>query len=167
MKNFAIVGLRLLAVWAFIKVTFSAQHLPYYFILEDDFFTALNIVSLLIILVYIVISFSLYYKAPAIADKLTLGFGQDEVPSFDYNKLAAVLFSSTGLLIFFWAIESFIQAIGSIYHYRAIDPQNPDRFWRGFRLLLFSGGIQMIIGVVLFIGGKKLAQWWHEFRNWT
>lgn len=167
MKNFAIVGLRLLAVWAFIKVTFSAQHLPYYFILEDDFLTASSIGSLLIFLVYLVMSISLFYKAPAIAEKLTLGFGQDEVPSFDYKKLAAALFSSAGLLIFFWAIESFLHAIGSLYHYRVIDPQNPDRFWREFQLLLFSGGIQMIVGLVLFIGGKKLAQWWHEFRNWT
>ena len=167
MKNFAIVGLRLLAVWAFIKATVFAQYLPSYFILEDDFLTATGLGIILTCLLYLVISILLFYKAPVLAEKMTSGFGQEVVPSFDYGKLAAVLFSSAGLLIFFWAIETFIQSIGSLYHFRAMDPQNPDRFWREFRLIAFGGGIQMIVGIALFTGGKKLSDWWINFRDWT
>jgi len=167
MKNFAIVGLRLLAVWAFIKATVYTQYLPSYFILDDSFLTATGIGILLTFFLYLAISIILFYKAPIFAEKITSEFGQEEVPSFDYQKLAAVLFSSAGLLIFFWAIESFIQTIGSLYHYRVMDPQNPDRFWSELRLLIFGGGIQLMVGIALFTGGKKIAQWWHDFRNWT
>lgn len=167
MKNIAIVGLRLLAIWAFIKATVFAQYLPSYFILEDNFLTATGLGIALTCLLYFVLSILLYYKAPYFAERITDGFGHIEAPEFDYQKLAAILFSSAGLLIFFWAIESFIQTIGSLYHYRVMDPQNPDRFWSELRLLVFGGGIQMFAGVVLFIGGKKIAQWWQDFRNWT
>lgn len=167
MKNFAIVGLRLLAVWAFIKGSVYIQYLPSIFIFEDDFLTVAGIGILIPFLLYLLISIILFYKAPAFAEKITSDFGQEEIPSFDYQKLAAVLFSSAGLLIFFWSIESFIQTIGSLYHYRVMDPQIPDRFWRELRLLALGGGVQMIVGVVLFIGGKKVAQWWHDFRNWS
>jgi hypothetical protein len=167
MKNFAIVGLRLLAVWAFIKATVYTQYLPSYFILEDDFLTATGIGILITFLQYLVISIILFYKAPAFAEKMTSDLGEEEVPSFDHQILAAVLFSSAGLLIFFWAIESFIQSIGSLYHYRVMDPQNPDRIWREIRLLVFGGGIQIIVGIVLFTGGKKLSGWWVNFRDWT
>ncbi len=167
MKNFAIVGVRLLAIWAFIKATVFAQYLPSYLILEDDFITATGLGIALTCLFYIAISILLFFKAPTFAEKITAGFGQEEVPAFDYQKLAAVLFSTAGLLIFIWAIESFIQTIGSLYNYRVMDPQNPDRFWRELQLLVFGGGIQMLVGTVLFLGGKKIAKWWHDFRDWT
>lgn len=167
MKNFSIVGLRLLAIWAFINATIYAQHLPAYFMLPDDLISVSGIGILLPFSLYLVISIILYYKAPIVAEKITSGFANEEVPEFDYQKLAAVLFSSAGLLIFFWAMESFIQSIGSIYHYRLMDPQNPDRVWRELGLLTFGGVIQMVVGITLFTGGKKLSIWWEKFRDWS
>lgn len=167
MKNFAIVGLRLLAIWAFINAITYAQHLPVFFTLEDDFYSFSGIGILFPFLMYFVASILLYFKAPIIAENITSSFANEEVPVFDYKKLAAVLFASVGLLITFWALESFIRTIGSIYHYRLTDPHNPDRVWRELGLLAFGGTLQMIVGIALFTGGKKLAAWWEKFRNWS
>jgi hypothetical protein len=167
MKNIAVISLRLLSIWAFLKAVIYTQYLPSFYLLEHDFLTAAGLGIFTTFLLYLVFSIILYFKAPLFASKITEGFGDQPFESVDYQKLAAVLFSSAGVLIFFWAIESFIQAIGSINHYRIIDPQNPDRFWVEVKLLLAGGGIQMIIGVYMFIGGKKLASWWVKFRDWT
>lgn len=167
MKNFAIVGLRLLAIWAFLKAIIYTQYLPSYFLLEDDFLNASGIGIITAFILYLSFSVILYFKAPSFAAKITAGLDDQQFKSVDYHKLAAVLFSSAGILVFFWAIESFIQTIGSIYHYRIMDPLNPDSLWMEVRLLFAGGGIQMIFGVCLFIGGKKLAAWWVKFRDWT
>jgi hypothetical protein len=44
MKNLAIVCLLLLAIWAFLKAVIYTQHLPSYYMLEDDFLTATGII---------------------------------------------------------------------------------------------------------------------------
>ncbi|HBZ39583.1 MAG TPA: hypothetical protein DEO59_14320 [Balneola sp.] len=85
----------------------------------------------------------------------------------NYQKFSAVIFSSIGLLIVYWSIQSLFNSIGSVIQMNFIYPNNPDM--KNFRTLtiIFGGVIQLIIGILLFIGGKKLSKWWNDFRNWT
>ncbi|MDX1639905.1 MAG: hypothetical protein R3281_18235 [Balneolaceae bacterium] len=166
MKNFTIIGLRLLAIWAFLKALLLSQYIPTIFGSGIDEFSQMGGYGILIaFILYLISATILFFKAPTIAIKVspTSDFDTAKV---DIEKLASVLFATAGLLIFFWSINSFLNSINSIFHYRVIDPENVNRA-REIRLVLLGGGIQMIFGLSLFIGGKKIAQCWHNFRNWT
>ncbi len=166
MRNFAVVGLRLLAVWAFLKALLFSQYIPTLFISGIDEFAQMGGYGILItFFIYLISAVVLFFKAPTISTIIS-PISESESLNIDLEKLAAILFSTAGLLIFFWSVNTFLNGINSIFHYRVIDPQNVNRA-REIRLLLLGGGIQMIFGLSLFIGGKKIAQWWHDFRNWT
>lgn len=166
MRNFAIIGLRLLAIWAFLKALLLLQYLPTVFISGLDEFSQMGGYGILIaFILYLISSAVLFLKAPTISSKIS-PISESDSPNVDFEKLASILFATAGLLIFFWSINTFLNSINSIFHYRVIDPQNVNRA-REIRLVLLGGGIQMIFGLSLFIGGKKIAQWWQDFRNWT
>ena len=167
MKNLTITGLRLLAIWFFIQALSYVQFLPAYFSNQYQDMNAAGLGVLGVFLIYIAAAGILFFKASTIAVKMS---GSSENASFqinNYQKLAAVLFAAVGLFIFFNALGSFINSIWNIYNDRAMHPQAPNRFLRELRILLFGGGIQLIVGASLFVGGKKIANWWHDFRNWT
>lgn len=167
MKNLTIIGLRLLAIWILLRALSYVQFLPAYLTNQYEDFGATGIGMLIVLLIYLVATLILFVKAPAVAAKIS---GDVEDTAFEissYEKLTAILFATVGLLIFFGAFETFINSVGAIYNERAIDPQKPNRLLAEIRILLFGGGIQMVVGLGLFIGGKKIANWWYNFRNWT
>jgi hypothetical protein len=167
MKNLTITGLRLLAIWFFIQALSYIQFLPVYFSDQYQDMNAAGLGMLGVFLIYIMSAAILFFKAPTIAAKISGNLEEASLQINNYQKLAAILFATVGLFIFFNALESFINSIGNIYGDRAMNPQAPNRLIREIRILLFGGGIQMIVGASLFVGGKKLANWWHTFRNWT
>jgi hypothetical protein len=167
MKNLAIVGLRILAIWALLKALVYVQYLPSLFVQQDDLMPAAAIGTLAILLIYLAFCLVLFLKTSAIAEKIAPGSSDASLDSIDYRQLASICFATAGLLIFFWSINTFLSSIGSLHHYRLMNLMNPDRFFSQIRFLLFGGGIQMIFGLCLFIGGKKIAGWWYNFRDWT
>lgn len=159
MKNFAVVGLRLLAIWAFLQALFHLSFIGASLPQGHDNLLA----PLLILLLYLIVSYILYVKAPTIASHITDETEESDITT-DYEKLASVLFATAGLLITFWSSESVFRTINSLFLSRA---QYSETLYRNIFRLLFGGGIQMIIGLGLFIGSKKIAGWWHKFRHWT
>lgn len=167
MKNLTITGLRLLAIWFFLQAISYIQFLPFYFTDKYQDLNTGGIGALSIFFIYVVASGILFFKAPTVAVKISGKLEEPSIQGIDYQKLAAILFATVGLFIFFNALESLINSIGIIYNDRAMYSQAPNRFFREIRILLFGGGIQMMVGASLFVGGKKIANWWHDFRNWT
>lgn len=167
MKNLTIVGLRLIAIWFFFKALSYIQFLPMYFTDQYQNFSTAGIGMLSVFLIYILAAGILFFKAPVFSSKISGNFDETSLQINNYQKFAAILFAAVGLLIFFHALESFINNIGSIFNDRAVNLQAPNRLISEISILLFGGAIQMIIGACLFIGAKKVANWWHDFRNWT
>lgn len=167
MRNLTIVGLRLLAIWLFLQALSYLQFLPAYLTNQYDDFGATGLGMLLVLLLYLAAALMLFFKAPALAVIIN-GDCEGAAPEWnDYKKLAAVLFATVGLLVFFGALETLFGSVGAVYNERVLDPQKPNRLSAEIKTLFFGGGIQMIVGLGLFVGGKKLAGWWHNFRNWT
>lgn len=167
MKNLTIIGLRLIAIWLLLTFLGFIQFLPMYFIGQSEDLYSTGIGMLIVVIIYIVAAALLFFKAPALAVKMSGDFEEPSIRINNYEKLTAILFASIGVLIFFNALESFIGSVGSVYNDRVANPQSTHQFIRTIRILLFGGGIQMLVGVCLFIGGKKIANWWYNFRNWT
>jgi hypothetical protein len=166
MRNFALIGLRLLAIWAFLKALLLFQYIPTLLGSGIDEFAQMGGYGILIaFFLYLISAAVLFFKAPTISTNIS-PISESDSLNIDLEKLASILFATAGLIIFFWSVNTFLNSINSIFHYRVIDPENVNRA-REIRLILLGGGIQMIFGLSLFIGGKKIAQWWHDFRNWT
>ncbi|NGP88038.1 hypothetical protein [Fodinibius halophilus] len=167
MKNLTATGLRLIAIWALLQALGYIQFLPVYFTDQYQNVNAAGLGMLIVFLIYITAAAILFFKAPAIAIKMSGNFEEPQLQINNYQKFTAILFAAVGLLIFFNALETFSYSVGNIYNDRAMNPQAPNRLFREIRILLFGGGIQIILGAGLFVGGKKIANWWHNFRNWT
>lgn len=155
MRNFAIVGLRLLAIWAFLKALLLSQYIPTLLDSGIDEFGQMGGYGILIAsFIYLISTAVLFFKAPTISSKIS-PISESDSLNLDLEKFASILFATAGLLIFFWSINTFLNSINSIFHYRVIDPQNVNRA-REIRLVLLGGGIQMIFGLTLFIEERKL-----------
>lgn len=166
MKKLTILAIRILALFVLIRTIFSLEFIPSvlldeHFDFSESWFYFLNTG------LYIILSGVLFLGSERIADFMTPKSDESDFQIDNYQKFSAVIFSSIGLLIIYWSIQSIFQSIGSIVHMNTIYPDNPDM--RDFRTMtiLFGGIIQLIIGILLFVGGKKLAKWWNDFRNWT
>lgn len=167
MKNITIVGLRLLAIWILIEALGYLQFLPAYFINQYNNIDGLTLGVLIVFLLYLSAACILMFMAPTLANKITAGIENKTFEIANYEKLAAILFASVGLLILVNSFGSLLHSIGAIYSKRTIHSLNNTQFLKTVRSLLLGGGIQMIIGLWLFFGSKKLARWWYNFRNWT
>lgn len=166
MKDFSIIGLRIFAIWIFLKALLYLQYLPMLFVSNLDEFSQIGGYGFIIaFLLYLCTAIFLYFKTSIIADKIIPSSDSDSL-KIELDKLTSVLFATAGILIFFWSINTFLNSVNSIFYFRTIDPENVNKL-REIRLVLFGGVIQMIFGLSLFIGGKKIAKWWHDFRNWT
>lgn len=166
MKDFSIIGLRLLSIWTFLKALLLTQYLPTLFVSDIDEFGNMGGYEILIsFAIYLISSIILFFFAPALSNKISFSDEQN-FPEVNLKKLTSIFFATAGILIFFWSINTFLNSINSIFYYRTVDPNNVSRA-REIRLVLLGGGIQMIFGLALFVGGKRIAQWWHDFRNWT
>lgn len=166
MKKLTILAIRILALFVLIRAIFSLEVIPS-FLLDEHFNFSESWYYFLNSGLYIILSVILFFGSERIANFMTPKSDEKDFQIENYQKFSAVLFSAIGLLIVYWSIQILFQSIGSIVHMNIIYPDNPDM--RDFQTLtiLFGGIIQLIIGILLFIGGKKLAKWWYDFRNWT
>lgn len=166
MKKLTILAIRILALFVLIRTIFSLEFIPSvlldeHFDFSESWFYFLNTG------LYIILSGVLFLGSERIADFMTPKSDESDFQIDNYQKFSAVIFSSIGLLIIYWSIQSLFTSIGSIIQMNFIYPDNPDM--KNFRTLtiIFGGVIQLIIGILVFIGGKKIAKWWNDFRNWT
>lgn len=167
MKNITIVALRLLAIWVLIEALGYLQFLPTYFINQKNNIDGLTFGVLVVFLLYLSAACILMFMAPTLADIITAGIENKTFKITSYEKFAAILFAAVGLFILVSSFGSLLNSIGGIYNRRTIHPMNNTQFLKTVRSLLLGGGIQMVIGLWLFLGSKKFARWWYDFRNWT
>lgn len=166
MKNLTIIGVRLIALFVLIKALMSLEIFASYFLNEYSGFSDYWY-YFLAIGIYLLIAAILFFCSERIA---TFIIPKSEIQDFqidNYQKLSAILFSTIGLLIVYWSIQSLFQSVASIINMNVMYPDYPDVQKYRTLTIIFGGFIQLVIGILLFIGGKKLAKWWYDFRNWT
>jgi hypothetical protein len=167
MKSIAVIGLRLLAIYVIIKMLELGQFIVPYFMYEQG--ESIEAISLaILILIHWFIFGGLFFGAERISRFMLPKQLDEEIEVTDYERITAILFSTVGLLVFFWGIEMLFNAYSNIINLNVMQPD----FLRDNKGYLFwipfsKGGVQIISGLLLFIGGKKLAKWWIDFRNWT
>ena len=166
MKNLTILGVRFLALFVLLRALTYLEIIPSiivdeYFDLSDSWHT------FLVIGFYLILSGSLFFWSERIAVFMMPNSEEQDFQIDNYEKFSAVLFSSIGLLITYWSIQSLFNSIASIVNMNVMYPDNPDMQEYRTLTIIFGGFIQLILGLLLFIGGKKLAKWWYDFRNWT
>ena len=166
MKKLTILSIRILSLFVLIRAIFSLEVIPSFLLDEYSNFSE-SWYYFLNIGIYVILSVVLFLASERIADFMTPKSDEGDFQIDNYQKFSAVIFSSIGLLIVYWSIQSLFNSIGSVIQMNFIYPNNPDM--KNFRTLtiIFGGVIQLIIGILLFIGGKKLSKWWNDFRNWT
>lgn len=166
MKNLAVLGVRFLALFVLLRALMYLEVIPS--ILVDEYFSFSDSWhSFVVIGLYLFLSGSLFYASERIAGYMIPKSKEQDFQIDNYERLSAVLFSSIGLLIIYWSIQSLFQSIASIVNMNVVYPDNPNMQEYRTLTIIFGGFIQLIIGILLFIGGKKLAKWWNDFRNWT
>jgi len=166
MKNLTILGVRFLALFVLLRALTYLEIIPSiivdeYFDLSDSWHT------FLVIGLYLILSGSLFFWSERIAVFMMPNSEEQDFQIDNYEKFSAVLFSSISLLIIYWSIQSLFNSIASIVNMNVMYPDNPDMQEYRTLTIIFGGFIQLILGLLLFIGGKKLAKWWYDFRNWT
>lgn len=137
-------------------------------ILVDEYFSFSDSWhTFLVIGFYLILSGSLFYWSKRIANFMIPKSEAKDFEIDNYEKFSAILFSTIGLLIIYWSIQSLFNSIASIINMNVMYPDNPDMQEYRTLTIIFGGFIQLILGTLLFIGGKNLAKWWYDFRNWT
>lgn len=168
MINLTILGIRLLALYVFLQAIIILESITFLF--QDEFFRFEDSWQIFTrIAYYLIISSSLFFGSNKLANMIIPNSKDQESRIDDYQKISAILFSTVGLFIIYWSIESITQSLASILYMEMIYPDNPDPNIAKYRVrtFIYGGFIQLILGIALFIGGKKLAKWWYDFRNWT
>ena len=167
MKSIAVIGLRILAIYVIIKMLELSQFIVPYFMYEQG--ESIEAISLaVLILIHWFIFGGLFFGAERISRLMLPKQLDEEIQITDYKKITAILFSTVGLLVFLWGIGMLFDALSNIINLNVIQPD----FLRDNKSYLFwipfsKGGVQVLLGLILFVGGKKLAKWWTDFRNWT
>ncbi len=166
MKNLTILGVRFLALFVLLRALTYLEIIPS--IIVDEYFDLSDSwQTFLVIGFYLILSGSLFFWSERIAVFMMPNSEEQDFQIDNYEKLSAVLFSSIGLLIIYWSIQSLFNSIASIVNMNVMYPDNPDMQEYRTLTIIFGGFIQLILGLLLFIGSKKLAKWWYDFRNWT
>ncbi|MEO9884610.1 MAG: hypothetical protein ABJR05_03640 [Balneola sp.] len=166
MQKLTVLGIRLVALFVLIQVLASLQVIPSLFLYNGSDFAG-GILAVLAFIIYSILFCALFFGAEKIATFIMPPHEDKSIELDDYQKLSAVLFSTVGLFIIYWAFEMLLQSTVSVLNLNAMQPDSPFRTSRQILIPLFGGVIQLIAGISLFIGGKKLAKWWNDFRNWT
>lgn len=120
MKNLTIIGLRLFAIWAFLRAFLYLQFLPFYWSDSFDGQAVMSLGMLIVFFLFLVFAGVLFFKAPFLSTKIIDDSGSLNLEKIDYEKFASVLFAAIGLLIFFFGLEALFNSIGAIYNQRII-----------------------------------------------
>lgn len=166
MKNLSILGVRLLALFVLLRAIMHLEFIPSV-LLDEHFDFSVSWYYFLTPGFYLILSGILFFGSKSIATFMTPKTEEQNFQIDNYEKFSGVIFSSIGLLIVYWSIQNLLQSIASIVNMNMMYPDNPDIQEYRTLTIIFGGFIQFIIGLLLFIGGKKLAKWWHDFRSWT
>tara|TARA_R110000868_G_C10420183_1_gene723235 strand:- start:25 stop:525 length:501 start_codon:yes stop_codon:yes gene_type:complete len=166
MKNLTIIGIRLIALFVFVRAIMSLEIFTNFFFDDQSTFSEYWFYFLPSAL-YTLISIILFFGSRIITNYIIPTSEDQDFLISNYQKLSAVLFSTAGLFIVYLSIQNLFQSVATIIQMNAMYPNNPDM--KEFRTItiIFGGFIQLITGILLFIGGKKLSKWWYDFRNWT
>ena len=166
MKHLAILGVRLLALYMLLLALISMEFIPAV-LLDEHFDFTMGWHSFVVSGGYLILSVALFFGSERIATFMMPKSEEEGLQVDNYQKLSAVVFSAMGLFIIYLSIQSLFQSLASIVNMDVMYPDNPDMQEYQILTLVFGGLIQLIVGVLLFIGGKTLAKWWYGFRNWT
>ncbi len=168
MKNLTALGLRLFSLFLLFQAFSYIQIVPSLLFYEaGEFNKMIGFSNLLIVVVYLLAFLILFFGANTISEYVMPKSKKEEITLDDYQKLGAVLFSTVGLLTIIWAIELITKSVGNILHYNSFESEFIVNDTRKMYVPLYQGIVQLVIGLALFIGGKTIAKWWHNFRNWT
>ncbi len=168
MKNLTALGLRLFSLFLLFQAFSYIQVVPSLLFYETgEFNKMIGFSNLLIVVIYLLAFLILFFGANTISEYVMPKNKKEELVLDDYQKLAAVLFSTVGLLTIIWAIELITKSAGNIIHFNTFESEFVVNDTRKMYIPLYQGIVQLVIGSVLFIGGKTISKWWNDFRNWT
>ena len=161
MRNITTVGLRLLGLWFILQST-NLLISNYSILLQPG-----NQEDVLSMISQFLIGFILLVSATKAAKIIAPNNDSVDIKIDNYEKFSAAVFSGVGFYIVLSSVISLIYNGYSILFYMGMNNFRSEDFLPPMYLLIIGGGVQLILGLVLFIGGKKIAKWWYSFRNWS
>jgi NADH:ubiquinone oxidoreductase subunit K len=159
MQNLSILGIRLFAFYILVQAFTSLQKISpqYYFEASNNSAVILNLVAFLGL---IIMFFALFKGAKKISRFIIPESDELKIAIDDYKKLSAILFSTLGLYIIYSSYNMILSTISITMNLTTARPELVSSS-NYLLVYLFGGVFQFIAGLLLFIFGKKIAQWWN------
>ena len=155
-----VLGIRLFALFILYRALWSLHEFRSTFIFQghDNIEVIFTLISFFSLLAFF---FVLFTRAKSISQYLFPTTRDSELKIDDYQKLSAVLFSSIGLFIIYSSINMMLVSTSQLLIMHDLQSEDPINRFNQFLAYLFGGLIQLIAGIALFTGGKKLSKWWY------
>ncbi len=159
MQNLSILGIRLFAFYIFVQAFKSLQKISpqYYFEASNNSAVILNLVAFFGLTIMF---FALFKGAKKISTFIIPESDELKIAIDDYKKLSAILFSTLGLYIIYSSYNMILSTISLTMNLTTVRPELVSSS-NYLLVYLFGGVFQLIAGLLLFIFGKKIAQWWN------
>ena len=155
-----VLGIRLFALFILYQALSSLQEFRSIVMFHGNSEVDL-ILTLISFFCLLAFSLVLFTRAKSISQFLFPTTQDSELKIDDYQKLSAVLFSSIGLFIIYSSINMMLVSTSQLLIMHDFQSEDPINRFNQFLAFLFGGVIQLIAGIALFTGGKKLSKWWY------
>ena len=173
-RDFAVLGIRLLAIYACLQalemLAGGALGLIMQQMMSIGSLTVAGVVCILSpAVVFLGIGFGLFRFSQPIADHLlpSLDSKGSEPPS-DSRTLAVIAFGAAGLIGFFMAVPRAVQLWVRWFQILHREDSTPlmrsDTFYADLGLILGTTA-QFVLAFALIIGAKRFAAWWWKRQN--
>tara|TARA_R110000868_G_scaffold408910_1_gene693194 strand:+ start:1453 stop:1944 length:492 start_codon:yes stop_codon:yes gene_type:complete len=158
-----VLGIRLFALFILYRALLTLHEFGNHFIFQgnSEIETIFTLISFFSLLVFFLVLFT---RAKSISQYLFPNTRDANLKIDDYQKLSAVLFSSIGLYIIFSSINMILNSTAMLLVFNDFKNEDPINRFNQFLAYLFGGVIQLVAGIALFTGGKKLSKWWYASR---
>lgn len=158
-----VLGIRLFSLFVLYRALVTLHEFSTHFIFQgnseiENLFTLISCFSLLVFFLV------LFTRAKSISEYLFPATSESELKIDNYQKLSAVLFSSIGLYIIFSSTSMILNSTAMFLVLNDIKSEDPINRFNQFLAFLFGGAIQLVAGIALFTGGKKLSKWWYATK---
>lgn len=155
-----VLGIRLFALFILYRALSTLQGFGSNFIFQgnSETETIFTIISFFFLLAF---SLVLFTRANSISLHLFPSTRDSELKIDDYQKLSAVLFSSIGLFIIYSSTNMMLSSTAQLLILNDFQGEDPINRFNQFLAYLFGGVIQLVAGIALFTGGKKISKWWY------
>ena len=173
-KNLAIVALRLMGIYCLIEAAIVSQGLVFAYTMPKDMDPGrpnLILASLTPSLLLLGLGIVLLLFSKAVANLIVPQILDEHVQStFSLHDLQSILFSVTGVFIvafsiprmFTW-LSHIISLISNDSHGLPYSPKAVQDSWISFVL----SSIEMFFGIGLFVGAKRVSNYWQRMREWS